>query len=292
MVYEFANLQGIVGGDYAHRNGEHEEVSSAITEHYMPRFSGDAVPKSKTGTAVSIADKMDTIAAIFSIGKTPTGSMDPYALRRQALGIISIIYQGGIRMSLGALISRATELLKVEQDKKDKLEAEILEFFRQRVSIQLTGEGFSYDTVDAVLAREFYDIIDVKDRVISLTEFRKTPEFAPFMTAFKRVANIIPEGFEGGVDEGLLADGAEKELLAHYRSISGEVFSLIDGGRYMDALSKIAALRPHVDKFFDDVMVMDKVEKIRDNRLALLNLLAGMFFKIADLKKISVSVGG
>jgi len=292
MVYEFANLQGIVGCDYAHRNGEHEEVSAAIMEHYMPRFSGDAVPRTKTGTAVSIADKMDTIAAIFSIGKTPTGSMDPYALRRQALGIISIIYQGAISMSLRALVSRAVELLKVEQDKRARLEAEVLEFFRQRVNILLTGEGFSYDTVDAVLAREFDDIIDVKDRIISLAEFRKTSEFAPFMTAFKRVANIIPEGFEGAVDEGLLSDDAEKELLAHYRSISQEVFSLIDGGRYMDALSKIATLRPYVDKFFDDVMVMDKDEKIRDNRLALLNLLAGMFFRIADLKEISVAVGG
>jgi glycyl-tRNA synthetase beta chain len=292
MVYEFANLQGIVGGDYAHRNGEHEDVATAIREHYMPRFSGDRVPETKTGTAVSVSDKMDTIAAIFSIGKPPTGSEDPYALRRQALGVISIIYQGNIRMSLGALIARAVELLKVKEDSKASLEADILEFFRQRVNNQLSSEKFAYDIINAVLEREFDDIIDIKDRVVSLTEFRLTPEFAPFMTAFKRVANIIPDGFEGAVDEGLLTDGAEKELFAHYRSISGEVYSLIDGRRYMDALSTIATLRPYVDKFFDDVMVMDKDEKIRNNRLALLNLLAGMFFKIADLKEISVTVGG
>lgn len=288
MVYEFPNLQGTVGGDYAKRNGEHEEVAAAIAEHYMPRFSGDAVPRTKTGTVVSMADKMDTIAAIFSVGKPPTGSEDPYALRRQALGIISIIYNNGIRMSLMALIARAVELLKVGPDRSAALEADVLEFFRQRVSVQLTGEGFGYDSVDAVLAREFDDIIDSRNRVAALSGFRKAEGFGPFITAFKRVANIIPDGFEAELDPSRLTDPAEKELYGRFQEVRPVVREMIEDERYGEALDSIAAIRPAVDKFFDDVMVMDKDEAVRNNRLALMAELAGMFFRIADLKRIVV----
>ncbi len=288
MVYEFPNLQGIMGAEYARRHGEKEEVAKAIVEHYMPRFSGDDVPATPAGTAVSLADKMDTIAGIFSVGKSPTGSEDPYALRRQALGIIAIIYKGGHRTSLAALIAKAVELLKVKEDATERLLGDILEFFRQRVNNQLVSEGFLYDTVDAVLAREFDDIIDARERVAALSAFRKEDGFGPFITAFKRVANIIPEGFSGKLDHAILKEPAEKELCDHYNAIKDEVRSMMGSGDYLGALNRIAEVRPYVDKFFDDVMVMDKDEAVKNNRLALLGLLAGMFFGLADLKKIAV----
>jgi glycyl-tRNA synthetase beta chain len=288
MVYEFPNLQGIMGGEYARRTGEGEDVAKAIVEHYMPRFSGDDVPSGAAGTTVSVADKMDTIAGIFSIGKTPTGSEDPYALRRQALGVIAIIYKWGVRVSLRALISKAVELVGVAEGKRPGLEAEILEFFRARVNNQLTSEGFLYDIVDAVLARDFDDIIDVRARVSALSGFRGDPEFASFITAFKRVANIIPEGFTGTLDEALIREPAEKELHGHYLEVKDEVSRMIEAGEYDGALRRIAAIRPFVDKFFDDVMVMDKDPAVRDNHLALMGLLAGMFLHVADLKKIVI----
>ena len=288
MVYEFPNLQGIMGGEYARRTGEKEEVARAIVEHYMPRFSGDDVPSTPAGIAVSVADKIDTIAGIFSVGKAPTGSEDPYALRRQALGIIAIIYKGRIRTSLKALIAKAVGQLSVPEGGREKLEGDILDFFRLRVSNQLTSEGYQFDIVDAVLAREFDDIIDVRERVEALSRFRDMGEFLPFMSAFKRVANIIPEGFTGRLDEALLKDDAEKELYGHYIEIKGDVSGMLDARRYLDALNKIAAVRPYVDSFFDKVMVMDKDEAVKNNRLSLLSLLAAMFFRLADLKKIVV----
>jgi glycyl-tRNA synthetase beta chain len=286
MVYEFPNLQGVMGCEYARRTGEADDVAMAIVEHYMPRFSGDQVPSSQAGTAVSIADKMDTIAGIFSIGKSPSGSEDPYALRRQALGIIAMIYAGGYRVSLKKMISKAVILIKGGSD--EKLESEILEFFRLRVNNQLTNEGFEYDTVEAVLAREFDDIIDARNRVKDLSEFRKAAGFEPFIIAFKRVANIIPDGFSGQVDPKLFSAVAEGDLYAHYAEIKDEVFGMISSGKYLDALGRIAKIRPFVDKFFDAVMVMDKDEAVKNNRLSLLSLLAGMFYGIADLRKVVV----
>ncbi|MBI5695579.1 MAG: glycine--tRNA ligase subunit beta [Nitrospirae bacterium] len=288
MVYEFANLQGIVGADYARRNGEREEVAKAIVEHYMPRFSGDDVPGSPAGTAVSIADKMDTIVGIFSIGKSPTGSEDPYALRRQSLGIIAMIYKGGFRTSLRGFISKAAELLGLSGADTAKVESDVLEFFRQRVANQLGTEGFVYDTVDAVLARGFDDIIGAKERVAALSEFRKAEGFAPFITAFKRVANIIPEGFSANLDEALLKEPSEKELYRHFMDIKDEVGTLMSGGRYLDALNRVSEVRPYVDSFFDAVMVMDKDEAVKQNRLALMALLAGVFMGFADLRKVVV----
>ena len=288
MVYEFPNLQGTMGGEYAARTGENEAVAKAITEHYMPRFSGDLVPSTPAGTAVSMADKIDTIAGIFSIGKAPTGSEDPYALRRSALGIIAMIYNGGFRLSLKPLISEAVSLLKVKDEAGAALQDAVLDFFRQRVSGQLTSEGYAYDTVDSVLATYFDDVIDARERVVAISDFRKSDGFPAFITAFKRVANIIPAGFQENLDEGLLAEPSEKDLYYHYREIKDEVFSNIESGRYAHVLDRIAGIRPFVDKFFDDVMVMDKDDAIKNNRLALLGLLAGMFLRLADIRKIVV----
>ncbi len=288
MVYEFPNLQGIMGGEYARKTGENEEVSKAISEHYCPRFSGDSVPSTPAGTCVSIADKIDTIAGIFSIGKAPTGSEDPYGLRRNALGIIAMIYAGGFRISLKSLISEAVSMLKADDANRAALQDSILDFFRQRVSGQLTVEGYAYDTADSVLATHFDDILDVRERVMAISEFRKSGDFPAFITAFKRVANIIPEGFHENLDESLLSEPAEKDLYYHYREIRDEVFSHIEAGRYVGALARIAGIRPFVDRFFEDVMVMDKDERIKNNRLALMGLLAGMFLNIADIRKIVV----
>jgi glycyl-tRNA synthetase beta chain len=288
MVTEFAELQGITGAEYAIRQGENPEVAAAIREHYMPRYSGDALPESQTGTALSIADKIDTIAGIFSVGKTPTGSEDPYALRRQALGIVAMIYKKGLRLSLVDLIAEAVGQLKDLDMSPDELRGRILDFFRQRVANQFTAEGYEYDTVDAVLAREFDDIHDARERVAQLSEFRKQDGFEPFIVAFKRVANIIPDGFEGSLDEKKLVENAEIELCGSFKGIRDDVHGLTDSGRYAEALEKIATVRPAVDKFFDDVLVMDKDESIKNNRLSLMHAIEGMFMRIADLTKIVV----
>ncbi len=288
MVYEFPNLQGIMGGEYAGKTGENEDVSRAIAEHYYPRFSGDSVPSTPAGTCVSIADKIDTIAGIFSIGKAPTGSEDPYGLRRNALGIIAMIYAGGFRISLKSLISESVSLLKVNGNDKAALQDSVLDFFRQRVSGQLTSEGYAYDTVDSVLATHFDDILDARERVMAISEFRKSDDFPAFITAFKRVANIIPEGFHESLDESLLSEPAEKDLYYHYKEIRDEVFSNIEAGQYGNALARIAGIRPFVDRFFEDVMVMDKDARVKNNRLALMELLALTFLNIADIRKIVV----
>ena len=285
MVYEFPNLQGTMGGEYARKTGENEDVSKAVAEHYMPRFSGDSVPSTPAGTCVSIADKLDTIAGIFSIGKAPTGSEDPYGLRRNAIGIIAMIYAGGFRISLKDIIRESMGLLNV---KDLAIHSAVLDFFRQRVSVQLTSEGYAYDTVDSVLATHFDDILDARERVMAISEFRKSEDFPAFITAFKRVANIIPEGFGGGLDEVLLSEPAEKDLYYHYREIMGEVFGNVEARQYGDALARIAGIRPFVDRFFEDVMVMDKDVKVKNNRLALMGLLAGTFLNIADIRKIVV----
>jgi len=288
MVTEFAELQGITGAEYAIRQGERPEVAAAIREHYMPRYSGDDLPASTAGAALSIADKMDTIAGIFSVGKSPTGSEDPYALRRQALGIIAMIYKKDLRISLVGLIAEAVGQLKDIEVPAGELRDRILDFFRQRVANQLTGEGYEYDTVDAVLAREFDDIHDARRRVVQLSEFRKQDGFEPFIIAFKRVANIIPDDFEGRLDEKILTDDSEVALYKSFKGIRDDVQGLTDEGRYADALNKIATIRPAVDKFFDDVLVMDKDESLKNNRLSLMHAMEGMFMRIADLTKIVV----
>ena len=288
MVNEFDELQGIMGREYAYAQGEDPEVAEGIFEHYLPRFSGDKLPSTDTGAIVGIADRIDTIVGCFGIGLVPTGSEDPYGLRRDALGIIQVVLHKGYRISLSQLIDTALELLqdRIEQDPA-KVKEDVLNFFRQRLYHLWVSEGYRYDIVDAVLEAGFDDIVDAKKRLEALSELSQQKEFEPLMTTFKRVVNIIPKGFDSlQVRTDLFEKDVEKELYEAVISIENRVESLINEGNYREALMVLASLKEKVDNFFDNVLVMDKDESKKNNRLALLNRIASLFGKIADLKKV------
>jgi len=287
MVGEFSELQGIMGREYALLAGEKPEIANAIYEHYLPIVAGGDLPQTDEGAIVGIADKIDTIVGFFAVGIPPTGTADPYALRRQALGVINIILARHYALSLNFLIDETLASLKdvlkkpVEDVKKD-----VLDFFRGRLQNQLITQGYTYDTVDAVLSTDIDDLCSVIEKIQALQVFRQNPEFEPISVAFKRVDNILKDFHEGQVDVNLLSHEAEIKLFSTLENIKMRVEKGIAEKDFNTALNKLAALRPTVDAFFDSVMVMDKDEKIRFNRLSLLSEISALFHKIADFSKI------
>ncbi|HQM44760.1 MAG TPA: glycine--tRNA ligase subunit beta [Smithellaceae bacterium] len=287
MVGEFSELQGIMGREYALIAGEKPEIAHAIYEHYLPVVAGGDLPQSDEGAIVGIADKIDTIVGFFAVGLPPSGTADPYALRRQALGIINIILSRSYALPLHFLIEECLIALKDVLKKPDKdIQKEILEFFRGRLQNLLISQGFAYDTVDAVLAADLDDLVTVKKKVEALQNFRSNPEFEPLSIAFKRVDNILKDFSGGQVDINLLSHEAEIQLFSALDSIRTRVEKGIAEKDFQAALNKLAALRPPVDGFFEQVMVMDKDEKIRFNRLSLLADISALFHQIADFSKI------
>ena len=288
MVYEFPELQGVMGREYARIQGEDPEVADGIFEHYLPRFAGDKLPKTVTGAIVGIADRIDTVVGCFGIGLVPTGSEDPYGIRRDTLGIIQVILAHGFRISLSELVKKALELLKekIEED-PDKVCHDVLSFIKQRLYHLWVSEGYRYDLVEAVLDAGFDDIVDAKKRLDALAELSKDPQFEALMTTFKRVVNIIPEEFtKVDVDSNLFEKDVESMLYKAVQEIEGKVSRCIAEGNYYEALKLLASLKEKVDNFFDNVLVMDKDVAKRENRLALLNRIASLFSKIADLRKV------
>ncbi|MBE9537334.1 MAG: glycine--tRNA ligase subunit beta [Proteobacteria bacterium] len=287
VVGEFAKLQGVMGRDYALKAGERPEVAEAIFEHYLPRNAGDILPTTDTGAIVSIADKMETLCSCFGIGLIPTGAADPYALRRQTLGVINILLDKEYHLSISEIINTS---LKITSEKIDKdivkTKGLLLEFIKTRLSGLLTTQGYSHDIIDAVLTRGFDDIVDAVEIIKALSHLKGQADFEPLAVAFKRVANITREFESTGVDPSLFEGVAEKELHAAFHAIGGTVTALADKGKYKEALLKAAEIRPLVDKFFDDILVMVESEKIRDNRLSLLKEVSGLFTRFADFSKI------
>ena len=291
MVYEFPELQGVMGREYARIQGEPREVYLGIYEHYLPRFAGDELPTTVTGALVGIADRIDTIVGCFGIGLIPTGSEDPYGIRRDTLGIIHVILSQGFRLSLGELIDKALEILgdKVERDPREVKE-EVLNFLRQRLYHLWISEGFRQDLVDAVLSAGFDDLVATKKRLEALVAFSQDPNFEALMTTFKRVVNILPPDFtRDQVDPQLLTKDEEKALYQALLQLEGKVEELVAQENYLEALKTIATLKEKVDAFFDGVLVMDKDEAIKNNRLALLKRIARLFTGIADLSKVVLS---
>ena len=289
MVGEFPELQGIMGREYARLAGEPEAVCQAIYEHYLPRFAGDELPASDAGAIVSIADKLDTITGCFSIGMVPTGTADPYALRRQCLGIINIILNKKYILSLSDLVAAAADLLagKATRPKEDTVR-DVLEFFSGRLSNQLTGQGAAYDAVDAVLALGIDNITDSCNRIEALQQMKKDPNFEALSISFKRVVNILKTGAPGpGVDPSVFEHDAERRLHQKYLEIRDKVRELMAQRLYLDALRLISTIRETVDGFFDNVMVMAEDAKLRANRLALLGEIASLFASFADFSKIA-----
>jgi glycyl-tRNA synthetase beta chain len=294
MVREFTELQGIVGGLYAKAQGEAEEVADAVYDHYRPVGLDDPIPRNLTGCAVALADKLDSIVGCFSVGVVPTGSSDPYALRRAALGIVKIILEKKVYVSLPLVIGAAAKALLAHPPKKaltPQQEAQVLEFLLERARFVFREKsGYAYDEVNAVLRAGSDDLVDVEKRLRALKVIRKSKNFEPLAVSFKRIRRILekaslPEEVQH-VNKDLFEKDAERELYAAMRKAAGKVHDDKRAGRYQEALEEIAGLRKSVDQFFLEVMVMTEEETVRKNRLALLAELLREFTTIADFSEL------
>jgi glycyl-tRNA synthetase beta chain len=287
MVGEFPEVQGIMGREYALLEGIDPNVARAIAEHYLPTQAGGELPASDIGAIVSICDKLDTICGCFGVGLIPTGSADPYALRRSAIGIINIILEKGYRVSLSKGIDKALQLLDARLTRPAAdVKVDVLEFFCNRF-VNLLGDQYPTDVVEAAVSVGFIDLVEAAARIRALAEFTSHPDFEALAVAFKRIGNIIKEGTDAPVDTTLFQDPAEGMLYDAFQAVRNSVGDRIAGGEWLDALTEIATLRGPVDSFFDKVMVMADDQRIRTNRLALLTAMARMFGKVADFSKIS-----
>jgi len=290
MVGEFPKLQGTMGRVYAGVQGEPAPVATAIEEHYRPTASGGALPETPAGAVLAIADKMDTVCGCFHAGLIPTGAADPYALRRQGIGIVQIMRQRDFRFALTVMVNRSLGLFDGSSAAPADTAGKVMAFIEGRMASILMEEGFAKDTVAAVLGVPVESVPAVWQRAGALQQLKDKPDFEPIAVSFKRVVNIIrrAEGFSPGeVEERLLAHPSESGLLSAYRSVRGQVQDDLGRGCFAEALARVATLRPAVDSFFDDVMVMAEDVKIRQNRLSLLALVAGLFDTFADFSKLS-----
>jgi glycyl-tRNA synthetase beta chain len=272
LVKEFTELQGVVGGLYARAQGEPEEVWQAIYDHYKPESMEDSIPRNPAGQLVSLADKLDTLRGCFGIGLIPTGSRDPFALRRAAQGVVKILVEGTLRLPLRKLLNG---------------DAKLEEFVLDRVRYYFKDiRGFKYDEVNAVLASGWDDLVDVEERLIAIQAVRPTEDFEPLAASFKRIQNILKQaqfaGGGGAIDAALLEPGPESDLYKAFQNVRG----VVADQSYRPALESIASLRPKVDLFFDKVLVNTPDAKIRQNRLTLLHTLLAEFSTIADFSEI------
>lgn len=285
MVGEFPELQGIMGRYYAQHDGEPAEVAVALDEQYMPRFAGDQLPASKTGQALAIADKLDTLIGIFGIGQVPSGDKDPFALRRAALGALRIIIEQGLDIDLWEMLEHAAEANTGLFD-NDHVITQVFDFMMGRLKAYYQDQGVAPDSFEAVLAQRPARPLDFDARVHAVTAFRALPEAEALAAANKRIANILKkteQAIPSSVDEKLLQDAAEQQLQQQISAISAQVKPLFAQRDYQAALKALAGLRDVVDSFFDQVMVMADDEALRSNRLALLSQLRNLFLEVADL---------
>ncbi|MBC3881511.1 glycine--tRNA ligase subunit beta [Undibacterium sp. LX40W] len=288
MVGEFPELQGIMGTYYATHDGEHADVAAAASEHYQPRFAGDALPATATGTAVALADKLETLVGIWGIGLQPTGDKDPFALRRHALGILRMLVEKRLAISLEALISAATTLFAGNANFKDP-SADVLAFLYDRLRGQLRDRGFSQSEVEAVVAQNPDTLNNIVERLQAVQSFAALPESASLAAANKRITNILKkaEGKPGEINPSLLQEAAEQALYKAMVDVKPSVDSAYAAGDFTGALKTLAALREGVDAFFNDVMVNAEDLALRNNRLALLASLHGMLNQVADISKLA-----
>lgn len=287
MVCEFTELQGIMGREYAKLAGEPEAAAEAIYEHYLPRFAGDSLPASAAGRAISMADKLDNIVATFSRGLIPTGSQDPFALRRQALGVVNILLEAKYAVSLQSITGAALDLLGVtDADRRSKLIGEVQEFFRLRLKNILADEGMRYDLVDAVLAAGNDDIFDTWLRAKALSLEGGTLAMQRAVQALTRAGNLAKHATGDSADPGLFEVEAEHQLYQALQSARQTIACLRASRDYTGVLKTLAGLADPIDAFFEQVMVMVENLPVRNNRLALLQAITGLSAGIADLSKI------
>ena len=284
MVFEFTDTQGVMGMHYARHDGEDEEVAVALNEQYMPRFAGDELPKSLVASAVALADKFDTLTGIFGIGQAPKGSADPFALRRAALGTLRIIVEKNLPLDLEDLVKKSAALFGDKLTNQNVV-ADVVDFMLGRFRAWYQDEGIAVDVIQAVLARRPTRPADFDARVRAVSHFRTLDSAEALAAANKRVANILAkaEGDVGAIDVALCVEPAEQVLAQSVLSLAKEVQPLIAQGEYTAVLDKLANLRTPVDNFFDNVMVNAEDPALRQNRLAILNTLQGLFLQVADI---------
>lgn len=287
MVYEFSELQGIMGREYALIAGENPVVAKAIYEHYLPVAAGGDLPETDEGAIVSIADKIGTIVGFFGVNMIPTGTTDPYALRRQALGIINIILNKQYLLRLDELIDQCLTIMaeKLKRPPRE-IKTDVIEFFKGRFENQLISQGYPYDVVDAVLATGALDIVRSMKKIEAMKRFKDHADFEPVAIAFKRMGNII-KGFEHGVvNPAIFESDEEAQLFDVFLNIREQFYEYVDRNDYPSALMALARMRKPVDAFFEKVLVMAKDETVRFNRLSLLREISNLFHTIADFSKI------
>ena len=285
MVFEFTDTQGVMGMHYARHDGESEDVALALKEQYQPRYAGDTLPSTPVSAALAIAEKMDTLAGIFGIGQHPKGDKDPFALRRAALGVLRVIVEKGYNLDLDTLTQEAVRLYGDKLTNKNVV-TDVTDFMLGRFRAWYQEQGYAIDTIQAVLARRPTRPADFDARMKAVTHFRSLEEAAALAAANKRVSNILSksdDALNDAVQASLLNAPEEIRLAAYVIDLKAQLTPLYAEGKYQEALTELASLREAVDAFFDSVMVMDKDDNIRRNRLTLLNELRNLFLGVADI---------
>lgn len=287
MVGEFPSLQGVMGEHYALSDGEDPAVATAIQEHYLPLRAGSTLPETVAGALVSLADRLDTIAGCFGIGQKPTGTTDPYGLRRHTLALLHIISGHSLRLPLSSCIDEALRLYgdKLTQDNAATRNT-ILDFIRGRYLNDLTAQGIPAEAVEAVTSVSFNDIVDCRMRIDALRAISSRETFTLLAGSFKRVNNIIKDHQQDTVDQELFQEPAEKRLFTSYQEVAEKVEPQIEAQQYENALLQILEMKEPIDSFFDDVMVMAEDREIRQNRLSLLTAIAHLFLQVGDFSKM------
>ena len=286
MVFEFTELQGIMGRYYANLSNEPSEVAEAIYEHYLPRFAGDELPSTNEGIILALSDRLDSVAGFFAIGIQPTGSQDPYALRRQALGILNIMMEKKLDVRLFDLLDLALENFDFEDMDKQSVKSDLMSFFELRLKNLFTDMGIRYDVVDAIINIEDSNPFDLLIRAKDLDAWVKNNSVTEALQTFSRISNISKEAIAGKVDEALFAHDSEAKLNTAYNSIKAEVEAMLARREYVKALELLISIKDSVDAFFDSVMIMDENMDIRSNRLAMLSNIRTTMESVADLSKI------
>lgn len=286
MVGEFPSLQGVMGSAYAKNDNEDDEVSLAIREHYMPKRAGAELPSSELGAIIGLADRIDTIAGCFGIGQVPTGTADPFGLRRLSLAVLNIISSRGYSISLQEIMHKALALYGDKVDGSGDTVEKICAFIQGRFANDCVAKGVDGVVVEAVTAVGFDDVCNALERIEALDEIRKEDAFPVLASSFKRIRNITKDTSSTDVDPTLFSENAEKELYATFAEVESEMQELLSKGDYPGALHAMLKMKKPVDTFFDDVMVMADDDKIRQNRLSLLSGIGKLILQIADISKI------
>ena len=291
MVREFPDLQGVVGGLYARREGEQEEVWQALYDQYRPASADDVAPRGDVGSAVALADRLDTLTGLFGLGLAPTGSKDPYALRRAALGVVRILLDRKWHLDLPAASADAAMLHGGLPRQRDEMLKELSAFFLERLRFLLEKKGHAPDVVEAVLTTDCPDLADAEERVEAVGAMRKERDFLTLASAFKRMQNILAQAPEapdevGEPDLAKMTDAAEQTLALDYLQARGMLDDLVAHRRYGDALSIMASLGPALDRFFTEVHVMAEDPEVKANRIALLRSMRDQFVRVARFSEI------